>query len=249
MSFRFAQVVDKTGSSPANTAERHEIRRDFLIQKINLISSHCVKRVPPDILVVMNPENTPISPTVLKKNSWKPIVKEVIIFAIIAFGIVLPFRIYIAEPYLVDGRSMDPTFATSDYLIVDKISYRFKEPERNSVLVFRYPGNLDKNFIKRIIGLPGETVKIEGEKVTIINTENPEGLELPQSYVVNKFASENISVTLSQDEYFVMGDNRAESFDSRYWGPLNKKYLLGQPVIRLLPVSKIDIMPGVIDSK
>src|SRR3989339_1246136 len=120
-----------------------------------------------------------------KKYNRREIVKEIITFAIIAFGIVLPFRAYVAEPYLVDGRSMDPTFATGDYLIVDKLSYKFKTPERNSVLVFKYPEDTSKNFIKRIIGLPGETVKISNGVVTIVNTENPDGFVVDGSYVTH----------------------------------------------------------------
>lgn len=193
-----------------------------------------------------------------KQSKTKAVIKEIITFIIIAVCIVLPFRIYIAEPYLVDGRSMDPTFETSDYLIVDKLSYKFHEPKRNTVVVFKYPYSLDRNiidkifglpekpnrsFIKRIIGLPGETVVQEGNEVTIINSENPEGFKIDQSYVVHEQPG-NFKITLANDEYFVMGDNRAESLDSRSWGPLNKKYISGKPIVRLLPVSKIGLAPG-----
>ena len=201
----------------------------------------------------MNPENleTPINPTeTIKKSTWKSIVKEIFIFAVIAFGIVLPFRLYIAEPYLVDGRSMDPTFATSDYLIVDKLSYEIGTPQRNSVIVFRYPNDPSKSFIKRIIGLPSETVIMKDNIVKIINKNNPKGFSIDQSYVVYKCdltvnnCIYSFNRTLGPDEYFVMGDNRAESFDSRSWGPLNKKYILGKPILRLFPISKIGILPG-----
>ncbi len=199
---------------------------------------------------VMNPENNPISNSEIplqeqniKKSTFKEISKELVIFALIAVGIVLPFRMFVAEPYLVDGRSMDPTFATGDYLIVDKFSYRREGPKRNTVLVFKYPGNTSKSFIKRVIGLPGETVVIKDNTVTIINSENPNGIQIDQSYVVHELP-ENSTKTLGGDEYFVMGDNRAESFDSRYWGPLNKKYILGKPVIQLWPFNKIGLFPG-----
>lgn len=194
----------------------------------------------------MNPENlgTPtINTKPQKKKWWKGLIKEVFIFAVIAFGIVLPFRLYIAEPYVVDGRSMDPTFATGDYLIVDKLSYKIGAPKRNSVIVFKYPVDTRKSFVKRIIGLPGETVIMEKEVVRIVNAENPEGFVLDQSYVTHP-APGYFSKKLADDEYFVMGDNRKESFDSRYWGPLQKKYLLGKPILQLLPLSKISILPG-----
>ncbi len=202
--------------------------------------------------IAMDEQKKPIEPvenlktssdSVPKKNVWKEIIKEFLTFAVIAFCIVLPFRIFVAEPYLVDGRSMDPTFGTGDYLIVDKLSYELGNPKRNSVVVFKYPNDPSKNFIKRIIGLPGETVSIKGDTVTIINSENPEGFVIDQSYVVHTSPS-TYTKTLAGDEYFVMGDNRAESFDSRSWGPLPKKYILGKPLLRLLPVSKIGFLPG-----
>lgn len=178
-----------------------------------------------------------------KKINWKEIVKEILILLFIVFGVVMPFRMYVAEPYLVDGTSMDPTFESGNYLIVDKISSSAKSPARNSVVVFKYPNNPSKNFIKRIIGLPGETVIVKGETVTIINTENPQGFKLDQSYVVHK-STQDVEKKLGETEYFVMGDNRKDSFDSRYWGPLDKKYILGRPIIQLLPISDIEIMPG-----
>lgn len=199
----------------------------------------------------MNMENEPTSQTQTtvserespKKTTWKDIAKEIGIFAIIAFGIVLPFRIYIAEPYLVDGRSMDPTFKTGDYLIVDKLSYKFTTPLRNSVIVLKYPNDPSKSFIKRIIGLPGETVVMKDDVVTIINSENPEGFNIDQSYITHPSPG-SFRKTLAGDEYFVMGDNRAESFDSRAWGPLQKKYILGKPILRLWPVNKVGLLPG-----
>ncbi len=196
-----------------------------------------------------SPLNTPLekpSPELEspKKSTWKDITKEIVIFVVIAFGIVLPFRIYIAEPYLVDGRSMDPTFKTGDYLIVDKLSYRLGNPERNSIVVFEYPKDTSKSFIKRIIGLPGETVVVKDNTVTIINSEYPKGLKLDQSYVLHESPGK-YEKKLSDDEYFVMGDNRVESFDSRYWGPLEKKHILGKPMIQLWPLTKIGLFPGV----
>ena len=184
-----------------------------------------------------------MEPEAQKPSSFKSILKEIIIFVVIAFGIVLPFRLYIAEPYIVSGASMDPTFATGDYLIVDKISYHFRLPERNTVIVFRYPGDTSKSFIKRIIGLPGETVIEKDNTVSIINAENPKGFIVDQSYVAHTSPG-NFQKTLGPDEYFVMGDNRAESFDSRSWGSLAKKYILGKPILRLLPITEIGILPG-----
>jgi signal peptidase I len=199
----------------------------------------------------MNEEKAPIlannndnSSNWLSKENLKSVAKEIGIFALIAFGVVLPFRMFIAEPYLVDGRSMDPTFATGDYLIVDKFSYRIGTPKRNTVIVFKYPRDTKKSFIKRVIGLPGETVIVNYNTVKIINKENPEGFVIDQSYVVHNMVGSSTTMTLKDDEYFVMGDNRLESYDSRFWGPLNKKFILGEPILQLLPIKAISILPG-----
>lgn len=184
-----------------------------------------------------------------KKSTFKVIVREVVIFALIAFGIVLPFRMFIAEPYIVSGASMDPTFQTGHYLIVDKISYTLGEPKRNSVVVFKFPKTANvpaengRNLIKRIIGLPGDTIVSEGDTVKITNIENPNGFTIDQSYVTHKLPS-TFSVTLKEGEYFVMGDNRKESYDSRSWGTLPRKDIIGRPILRLLPLTKISILPG-----
>lgn len=169
-------------------------------------------------------------------NFWKELGKLVLL----ALIIVIPFRLYIAQPFIVDGESMDPTFKTGHYLIVDELSYRFKTPERGSVVVFKYPVDPKKQFIKRIIGLPGETVKIDDGQVTIINDTNPEGFKLTESYV--KFPKpDSATYILEDDEYFVMGDNRLRSSDSRVWGPVPKANIVGRPIIRILPLS---LFPG-----
>lgn len=186
-----------------------------------------------------------------KKSTLKAVLKEILIFAAIAFGIFFIFRPYVAEPYVVDGASMDPTFQTGDYLIVNKLSYEVGLPKRNTVLVFRYPNNPKTNFIKRIIGLPGEKVTMKDGVVTIVNKEFPKGFLLDQSYVVHqclpspdRYCIKDFEITLGPTEYFVMGDNRVDSFDSRSWGPVDKKFLLGEPILRLLPLSKISFLPG-----
>ena len=177
-----------------------------------------------------------------KKSSF---FKDTAIFAIIALAIILPIRFFIAQPFIVDGSSMDPTFATNQYLIVDEISYRFEPVSRGDVIIFKYPNDTSKYFIKRVIGLPGETVQIEGTKVTIKNKTNPQGFTLTENYVAPaNFTADHTLTTLSASQYFVMGDNRGASFDSRAWGPLDKKYLIGRPFMRLFPLDKIGLFPG-----
>lgn len=169
---------------------------------------------------------------------------ELVRYILLALIIVIPFRIFIAQPYVVSGSSMDPTFKDADYLIVDQISKRFEEPARGSVVIIRYPKDPSKFFIKRLIAFPNEDVEIRDGAVTIYNKDNPNGIALPDSYVVYK-KREDFSMKLGDDQYFVMGDNRAGSSDSRAWGTLPRENIIGRPLLRLLPLNKIDVWPGV----
>lgn len=177
-----------------------------------------------------------------KKTSF---LKDTAIFAILALAVILPIRFFIAQPFIVDGASMDPTFATNQYLIVDEISYRFEPIARGDVVIFKYPNDTSKYFIKRVIGLPGETVQIEGTKVLIKNKANPQGFTLTEDYIAPaNLTTDHTLVNLTNSQYFVMGDNRGASFDSRAWGPLDKKYIIGRPLVRLFPLDKISLFPG-----
>lgn len=172
---------------------------------------------------------------------------EIIIFILIALAIVIPFRKFIAEPFIVSGASMDPTFETGHYLIVDKLSYRFNDPKRGDVIVFKHPVyNQEKYLIKRVIALPNETISIKNGVISIHNKENPADFTIPDSHVIEKnMKDESITRTLEKNEYFVMGDNRANSSDSREWGPLDEDSIVGRPIIRLFPFSQIKILPGI----
>lgn len=168
---------------------------------------------------------------------------ELLRFAIIALAIVIPIRVFIVQPFVVSGSSMVPTFDDGEYLIVDEVSYRFDEPKRGDVVIFRYPHDPTKFFIKRIIGLPNETIDVVGNVVTIKNDAWPEGKELPQPYLRSVSNIES-HVALGADEYFVMGDNRPGSSDSRSWGPVERKFIVGRALLRLLPFSEIKLSPG-----
>lgn len=167
---------------------------------------------------------------------WKELLKLLLLSVLI----VVPFRLFIAQPFIVDGASMDPTFKNSEYLIVDEVSYRFQEPERGSVIVFKYPKDPSKYFIKRIIGLPQETVIIREGETMIISKDYPDGLVLNEPYIEFE-KSESLSFILGEDEYFVMGDNRAGSADSRAWGAVPRENFIGRPILRLFPPS---VFPG-----
>ncbi len=179
-----------------------------------------------------------------KKNTAKESIWDLLRFILIAIAIVLPIRILVAQPFIVSGSSMFPTFKDNQYLIVDQISYRFENPERGDVVIFRFPLDESKFFIKRIIGLPNETVTIENG-VVIITDINGQMTQLNEPYLeLDKESHDNFSATLKNDEYFVMGDNRIASSDSRSWGLLPRKNVVGKAFLRLLPATEAAINPG-----
>lgn len=172
---------------------------------------------------------------------------EIVRFSIIAILIVIPIRMFIAQPFIVSGASMDNTFHSGEYLIVDQVSYYFEEPARGDVIVFKYPKDPSKFFIKRVIGLPGDTITIENSVVTISNSRYPDGFVLDEPYIKSMQPTEPFSETLSDREYFVMGDNRDQSSDSRSWGVLQKERIVGRALVRLFPPSAVDYLPGAVE--
>ena len=193
-----------------------------------------------------------------KEGGWREAAKFAVIFAALFFLI----RGLIVQPFLVEGPSMEPTFQTGNYLLVDKFSYKFlRSPERGDVVVFDIPDqkhtfhvcllNLfdtcyfqtNRYLIKRIIGLPGEKVVIVAGVVTIYNKDNPNGLILDEKEIQFKSDMSDERV-LNENEYYVMGDNRANSMDSRIFGPVPKENIVGSPILRLTPLSEIGIWPG-----
>ncbi|MEA2701431.1 MAG: signal peptidase [Candidatus Parcubacteria bacterium] len=172
-------------------------------------------------------------------------VKEIATFLVLAVVIVLPIRLFVAQPFVVEGESMYPTFDSGDYLIVDQLTYRLNEPERGDVIVFRYPNNPDVFYIKRVIGLPGETVSIKEGVVSILKADGTT-VTLDEPYVVAEDATYTENTVVGQGEFFVMGDNRPRSSDSRVWGLLPEKDLMGRAFLRLLPASQIDLFPGAV---
>jgi len=173
--------------------------------------------------------------------------------------IILPIRIFLFQPFFVQGASMEPNFEDGEYLIINEIGYKqtnfnlntahlftintFKNLERGDVIVFRYPKNPSQFFIKRVIGLPGETIKITDGNIVIQNTENPQGFILDESeYLPTGLqTSGETSRTLEDNQYFVLGDNRSASHDSRAWGPLNKDKVIGKVLIKAWPLGRAGV--------
>jgi signal peptidase I len=200
-----------------------------------------------------NQETTEILPeTDLNNHEEQPpenTFLEIIRFSVIALLIVIPIRMFVAQPFIVSGASMADTFHTGEYLIVDQVTYHFNSPERGDVVIFRYPRDPSKYFIKRIIGVPGDTVVIEDAKVTIINEATPEGTVLDEPYIRSMREAPRQEMVLGKEEFFVMGDNRDESSDSRMWGVLPEQRIVGRAFLRLFPLDTIDVLPGVTETK
>lgn len=155
----------------------------------------------------------------------------------------------LVQPFIVDGGSMLPTFHNAEFLLVDKLSYLINKPERGDVVIFKfYEGATNayagKYLIKRAIGLPGDRVVVKQGVTTIYNQENPTGLVLDESYVTYKDETKNADVTLDDHHYFVMGDNRAQSYDSRSWGGLDVTQVKGQVLMRVYPFASFSYEPG-----
>ncbi len=173
---------------------------------------------------------------------------EVVHFSLIALLIVLPIRMFIAQPFIVSGASMETTFETGEYLIVDQLTYHLEDPKRGDVVVFRYPKDPSKFFIKRLIGLPGDVISIDGNVVTITNAAHANGVVLDEKSYVNAMSpNTTLTETLGTDEYFVMGDNRNASSDSRMWGVLQRDKIVGRAFLRLFPFTAMDVLPGKYD--
>jgi signal peptidase I len=183
-----------------------------------------------------------------KVHTWQSEVLDQIKGLIIYIVIYFVIKIYIAQPFLVKGRSMEQTFSDGDYLIVDQLSYNFTTPKRFDVVVFHtefIPGGGEREYyIKRVIGIPGDRVVIKDGKVILYENGSNTPTTLDEEYLIDglkTLAPESIDIVLKQNQYFVLGDNRGNSSDSRYWGELDESYIIGKPLIRLFPFNTINV--------
>lgn len=165
---------------------------------------------------------------------------EIVEIIFISLVTVFLIRNFLAQPFLVSGASMEPTFSNRNYLIIDELTYRFREPERGEAVVFRYPNDTKVYFIKRIIGLPGEEVIVRGGHVTVISNG--------QQISVSGDTNGNTDIKLGPDQYFVLGDNRYNSFDSRNWGPVPKKDIIGLVRLRIFPLSEMELVKPAVNA-
>ncbi|MCX6721123.1 MAG: signal peptidase I [Candidatus Staskawiczbacteria bacterium] len=183
-----------------------------------------------------NKKNKPFTSLPIVIFAW-----ELLKIALIAFVIVAPIRYFLFQPFIVSGDSMVPNFHSGDYLIVDEISYKFSQPQRGDVIVFNFPLQPSERFIKRIIGLPGETVQVKDGNVYIIS--NGKTSQVPEKYLPRDLKTYgpngDLTVTVNPNEYFVMGDNRDRSYDSRMWGLVPQKNIIGKAFLRIFPVTAL----------
>lgn len=164
---------------------------------------------------------------------------EVTQIVIISAAIIIPIRYFLIQPFYVKGASMEPNFYDHEYLIIDELSYRLRDPIRGEIVVFRYPRDPSQYFIKRVVALPGETVEVTGGAVMIYNEEYPNGKLLEETYIDDELTQGKKKITLGDDEYFVLGDNRDESLDSRSFGAVTRSEIVGRVWVRGLPISRI----------
>lgn len=170
-------------------------------------------------------------------------VVEVIKVVVISLAIIVPVRYFLIQPFYVKGASMEPNFYNHEYLIIDELSYRFNQPKRGDIIVFRPPTQVNDFYIKRVIGLPGEQISIANNRITITSDQYPQGSVLDESFYLptGTATTNSVNVGLGKDQYFVMGDNRGSSLDSRMFGPIEGSSIVGRAWLRGWPINKITV--------
>jgi len=188
-----------------------------------------------------------------KTSIWSILVDIVETF-VVAAAIFVVLYIFLIQPHEVKGSSMEPNFYDGQYILTDKITYRFDKPKRGDVVIFKAPTDPDVDFIKRIVALPGEKIEVKDSQIIIFNSAHPNGFTLNEPYKINapisggSYLPEGKTVTLAADNYIVFGDNRTHSYDSREWGPITRSAIIGKAWLRYWPVTKISMIKGVVYS-
>ncbi|MDD4606977.1 MAG: signal peptidase I [Patescibacteria group bacterium] len=176
------------------------------------------------------------------QTGLKIFVWELVKIVVISLAIIIPVRYFLIQPFYVKGASMEPTLYDHEYLIIDEISYRVGEVSRGDVIVFKYPKDPTQYFIKRVIGLPGETVIIKDGEVFIKKSTTANEIKLDETdYLAPGTQTRgDIKIELSEKEYYVLGDNRNYSLDSRVFGIVPKDLIIGRSWLRGWPVDRLE---------
>lgn len=204
---------------------------------------YCSYLFPP----MQKPEQQTVPISIYRKRR-RPLIVGLLKYTFIAFLIMLPIRLFIAQPFVVSGASMSPTFNQDDYLVIDKLAYLHASPQRGDVIIFRYPLDPSIYYIKRVVGLPGETVELNAGVISITEGDGVRHIFDGSHLSMDDTAPVPLITTLASDEYYVLGDNRDASSDSREWGPLQSRYIIGRAVVRLLPLATAGYLPGEVAS-
>lgn len=205
---------------------------------------------------------TPPSENEFEENlTTKQLILELVKVILLALVIIIPVRAFLFQPFFVSGQSMEPNFDEGQYLVISELGYKttdtlfgipfgftirpFKDLHREDVTVFEVSKDPETYYIKRVIGLPGESIEIKRGRVVIYNTENPEGMFLDESGYLSQEALMSLQdmprVVLGENEYFLMGDNRGHSHDSRSIGPVKRERITGRVMLRAWPLSTLKL--------
>ncbi len=163
---------------------------------------------------------------------WRDLVESVILAIVLATLL----RLFIIQPFYIPSESMEPTLMPNDRIIVNMLLYRFRAPQRGDIVVFRYPKDPSRDFIKRLIAFEGETVAIRNNYLYI------NGRRMDEPYLPRETMANFAPVKVPPGCYFVLGDNRNDSDDSRYWGPLPKGNMIGKAFLVFWPPNRIGVL-------
>lgn len=177
-------------------------------------------------------------------NKMRYFIKEWVEPVIIAVILALIIRTFIVQAFKIPTGSMKPTLIEGDRILVNKFIYKFKKPERGDIVVFVSPEDKKKDFIKRLVGLPDENLEISNGMLLINNKAIDKDSVIRERYYYNRgdFGRAGQSVHVPEDAYYVLGDNSISSRDSRYWGFLPKKYLIGKAFLIYWPPTRIRLI-------
>ena len=204
--------------------------------------------------VVPAAEETPPPPSPPSKRSAANPFIELIVILAVAFGLAYVVQAWVVKPYRIPSGSMEPTLDVGDRVLVNRLVYRFHGPHRGDIIVFHPPGHGNTaergvrseagvTYIKRVIGLPGETLQITGGIVTVCKPAGQNCHSLKEPYTEGSLTAPRYGpFTVPQGDYFVMGDNRGDSLDSRYWGPLPRRNIIGEAFLIYWPPDRIGLL-------